>query len=71
MAPVLACRLLAETLPEILDTFRPDICLYDAGVDPHAEDELGRLCLTDDGLFRRDMMVRLAHLRLPRFLLIY
>lgn len=36
-------------LPWLLDTFRPDLVLYDAGVDPHREDELGRLCLTDEG----------------------
>lgn len=33
----------------MLDTFRPDLVLYDAGVDPHREDELGRLRLTDEG----------------------
>lgn len=37
---------------------QPDICLYDAGVDPHEEDALGRLCLSTNGLFRRDKMVR-------------
>lgn len=36
-------------LPWLLDTFRPDLVLYDAGVDPHREDELGKLCLTDKG----------------------
>lgn len=36
-------------LPWLLDTFRPDLVLYDAGVDPHREDELGKLCLTDEG----------------------
>lgn len=36
-------------LPWLLDTFRPDLVLYDAGVDPHREDELGRLRLTDEG----------------------
>lgn len=35
--------------PWLLDTFRPDLVLYDAGVDPHQEDELGRLRLTDEG----------------------
>lgn len=37
-------------LPWLLQTFRPDLVLYDAGVDPHWEDELGRLRLTDQGL---------------------
>lgn len=36
-------------LPWMLETFRPDLVLYDAGVDPHWEDELGRLRLTDQG----------------------
>uniref|UniRef100_H3AMK7 Histone deacetylase 12 n=2 Tax=Latimeria chalumnae TaxID=7897 RepID=H3AMK7_LATCH len=41
----------------LLDSFRPDVVLYDAGVDPHKEDELGKLKLTDDGLFQRDHYV--------------
>ncbi|XP_075892597.1 uncharacterized protein SYNPCC7002_A1628 [Nelusetta ayraudi] len=44
-------------LPGLLDTFRPDLVLYDAGVDPHWEDELGRLRLTDQGLYQRDLYV--------------
>lgn len=44
-------------LPGLLKTFRPDLVLYDAGVDPHWDDELGRLCLTDHGLYRRDLYV--------------
>lgn len=36
-------------LPWLLETFRPDLVLYDAGVDPHWEDELGKLRLTDRG----------------------
>ncbi|KAF7645347.1 hypothetical protein LDENG_00206210 [Lucifuga dentata] len=44
-------------LPWLLDTFRPDLVLYDAGVDPHREDELGKLCLTDQGLYQRDLYV--------------
>ncbi|XP_036936046.1 uncharacterized protein SYNPCC7002_A1628 isoform X2 [Acanthopagrus latus] len=44
-------------LPSLLEIFRPDLVLYDAGVDPHWEDELGRLRLTDQGLYRRDLYV--------------
>ncbi|XP_013869606.1 uncharacterized protein SYNPCC7002_A1628 isoform X2 [Austrofundulus limnaeus] len=44
-------------LPRLLETFRPDLVLYDAGVDPHWEDELGRLRLTDQGLYQRDLYV--------------
>lgn len=42
--------LFQNTLPEILTTFRPDLVLYDAGVDPHYDDELGKLSLTDEGI---------------------
>jgi acetoin utilization deacetylase AcuC-like enzyme len=31
--------------------------LYDAGVDSHVDDELGRLSLTNGGLLRRDLQV--------------
>ncbi len=37
--------------------FRPSIVFYNAGVDPHAGDRLGRLALTDAGLRARDAMV--------------
>lgn len=49
--------ILKDHLPHILDTFRPDIVLYDAGVDPHVNDELGKLNLSDQGLFDRDYYV--------------
>ena len=38
--------------------FRPDIVLYDAGVDTHMHDSLGKLNLTDGGLRRRELLVR-------------
>ncbi len=44
-------------LPEVLDSFRPDLVLYQAGVDPHEDDRLGRLSLTDKGLDMRDRYV--------------
>ncbi len=37
--------------------FKPDIILYQAGVDPLEEDRLGRLSLTLDGLMSRDRLV--------------
>ncbi|KAK3100351.1 hypothetical protein FSP39_018565, partial [Pinctada imbricata] len=49
--------ILTSQLPWILDSFRPDLVLYDAGVDPHFKDELGKLNLTDQGLFDRDKYV--------------
>lgn len=48
---------LAERLPALLDRVRPDLILYQAGVDPHAEDRLGRLALSDAGLAARDRLV--------------
>lgn len=48
---------LEDALPAALDRFRPDLILYQAGVDPHVEDQLGRLALTDQGLVRRDRYV--------------
>ena len=44
-------------LPTALDAFQPDIVLYQAGVDPHADDRLGRLALSDAGLEARDVFV--------------
>jgi acetoin utilization deacetylase AcuC-like enzyme len=54
---------LGHTLPDLLDAVRPDLVLYNAGVDPHRDDRLGRLQLSDDGLYRRDRMVLEAALR--------
>ena len=44
-------------LESAMDRFDPDLVLYDAGVDPHREDRLGRLNLTDAGLAERDRYV--------------
>ena len=48
---------LARHLPGLLDRFAPGLVLYQAGVDPHADDRLGRLALSDAGLAARDTMV--------------
>lgn len=48
---------MAEVVPGVLQDFRPELVLYDAGVDPHHDDKLGRLSLTDNGLLRREMQV--------------
>ena len=48
---------LARHLPRVLEASRPDIVYYQAGVDPLAEDALGRLALTHDGLEARDVFV--------------
>jgi acetoin utilization deacetylase AcuC-like enzyme len=48
---------LTAELPAFLDTHRPGLVLYQAGVDPHLDDRLGRLALSDDGLTARDQFV--------------
>lgn len=48
---------LANHLPDLLSDVKPDFILYDAGVDPHVGDRLGKLALTDTGIFRREMQV--------------
>lgn len=50
-------EILGETLPRVVAEFAPDLILYQAGVDPHVEDRLGRLALTDEGLAARDRFV--------------
>ncbi|BAZ28374.1 histone deacetylase superfamily protein [Cylindrospermum sp. NIES-4074] len=48
---------LAQYLPDLLSDVKPDLVFYDAGVDPHIGDRLGKLALTDTGIFRREMQV--------------
>lgn len=48
---------LADYLPDLLTQVQPDLVLYDAGVDVHQGDRLGKLALTDTGLYRREMQV--------------
>ena len=50
----LALEMLRDTCPA------PDIVFYNAGVDVHRDDRLGRLALTDHGIEIRDRMV-LSH----------
>ncbi|HRO12316.1 histone deacetylase [Amaricoccus sp.] len=47
---------LAQALAAVA-AFRPAIAFYNAGVDPHAGDRLGRLALSDAGLRARDRLV--------------
>lgn len=48
---------LENHLPPLFDEVRPDFVYYQAGVDPHEEDKLGRLALTCEGLLERDRFV--------------
>jgi acetoin utilization deacetylase AcuC-like enzyme len=61
---------LALHLPEVLDTAGADLLFFQAGVDPLAEDALGRLALTHAGLRERDRIVLEAarHRGLPAVL---
>ena len=47
----------------MLDRIKPQLVLYNAGVDPHRDDRLGRLALSDQGLLMRDRLVLDACLR--------
>ena len=47
---------LERVLPAVWD-FRPDLLLYQSGVDALAQDRLGRLTMTHEGLVSRDRMV--------------
>jgi acetoin utilization deacetylase AcuC-like enzyme len=48
---------LEKAVPAIMDKFKPDFVLYQAGADPYAGDQLGELKLTIEGLKRRDDLV--------------
>ncbi|KAK9827748.1 hypothetical protein WJX74_000105 [Apatococcus lobatus] len=48
-------RTLGEVPPDISASVNPDLVLYDAGLDPHKKIARGRLLLSSDGLFHRDM----------------
>jgi acetoin utilization deacetylase AcuC-like enzyme len=52
-----------DVLPDLLDQQRPELVLYNAGVDPHRGDRLGRLALSSEGLLNRDRLVLDACLR--------
>jgi acetoin utilization deacetylase AcuC-like enzyme len=48
---------LTPALDDMLNRIRPELILYQAGVDVHAGDKLGRLALTDAGIAARDTLV--------------
>jgi acetoin utilization deacetylase AcuC-like enzyme len=48
---------LEAVLPDLVRRLKPDLVFYIAGVDPHADDRLGRLKLTDQGLAMREALV--------------
>ncbi|MEB3351600.1 MAG: histone deacetylase [Cyanobacteriota bacterium] len=48
---------LGGLLPDLVEQVKPELVLYNAGVDPHRDDRLGRLALSDQGLLLRDRLV--------------
>lgn len=48
---------LRKTLASAFTAAKPDFVFYNAGVDPHEEDRLGHLALSDGGLAERDRLV--------------
>ena len=48
---------LRNAIDLIANNFLPDIVIYDAGVDVHLNDRLGRLNITSDGIMARDLLV--------------
>lgn len=44
-------------IPALLDDFRPEMVLYQAGADPYKHDQLGDLELTMEGLAQRDRLI--------------
>ncbi|MEO1038696.1 MAG: histone deacetylase [Pseudomonadota bacterium] len=46
-----------DALEDALEASRPDLVFFNAGVDPHVEDRLGLLALSDEGLQAREAMV--------------
>ena len=55
---------LDRALDRLLADTAPDLVFYNAGVDPHRDDRLGKLALSDEGLMERERRVaRWAHKR--------
>lgn len=50
-------EVIAEHLSPLIDHHQPEIIFYNAGVDPHEKDRLGRLSLSEQGLMARDRLV--------------
>lgn len=48
---------LAQVFQYLLHLEKPDVILYDAGVDVHHDDRLGHLCISTPGILRRDKLV--------------
>ena len=49
--------LMRSNIPKLLEEFKPELILYQAGADPFEDDQLGDLKLTIAGLAERDRLV--------------
>jgi len=56
-------KLTRTAIEQALDAHAPDLVFFNAGVDPHKDDRLGLLALSDAGLARREAMVFEAVMR--------
>lgn len=50
-------QVLQQTLPELLQQVQPELVLYNAGVDVHKDDALGKFALSNDGIAARDRLI--------------
>ena len=50
-------KILKETIPKVMDEFKPDFIFYLSGVDVLENDKLGRLSLTINGCKERDRFI--------------
>ena len=57
-------QILNNYLPDLIQEHQPDLIFYNAGCDPHRNDPLGKLDLTSEGLFERDIYVFQTALKL-------
>lgn len=63
---VVVVWLFLQVLPDVLSSFQPDLVLYDAGVDVHVADDLGRLAVTDQGKGCRQERNGILRARVPQ-----
>ncbi len=49
---------LEEIFPSMVEELNPDLVIYQAGVDPHKDDALGNLNLTNRDLYERDRIIK-------------
>lgn len=49
--------ILTQELPKVINKVKPNFIMYNAGTDPLDGDPLGKLALTKEGIFKRDLFV--------------